>query len=458
MSSFEHSAQIDSVQTDRAQTDRVQADAAPIRDIVGIGIGPFNLGLACLIDPVEKVDAVFLDSRDGFSWHHGMMLEDATIQVPFLADLVSLADPTSEFSFLNWLKQTGRLYPFYIREDFHPLRSEYDAYCRWAASRLSSLRWGRQVESVEYSAQEDLFTVTAVTAEGVEVHRARNVVLGIGTAPHIPDGLRGLSGPVRHSAQYLDDRQEILEAGSVAVVGSGQSAAEIYLDLLESQPRHGYQLDWITRSPRFFPMEDTKLTLEMTSPEYTDHFHRLPEGLRDELTREQRGLYKGISMSLIDRIYEALYRLSAHARVPTALLTGTEVSAVQWDGDRDGYLLELRHRQLGESSRRRAEQLILATGYAAREPHVLAPVEHLLNRDDAGRLAVSRDYHVDSLGGRIFVQNAEEHTHGLTAPDLGMGAWRSSSILASVTGREIYPLERRIAFQDFGIPTTEAAR
>ena len=52
----------------------------------------------------------------------------------------------------------------------------------------------------------------------------------------------------------------------------------------------------------------------------------------------------------------------------------------------------------------------------------------------------------------MFVENAEEHTHGLTVPDLGFGAWRNSSILASITGREIYPLERRIAFQEFGVP------
>ena len=40
---------------------------------------------------------------------------------------------------------------------------------------------------------------------------------------------------------------------------------------------HGYRLNWVTRSPRFFPLEYTKLTLEMTSPEYVDYFHALPE-------------------------------------------------------------------------------------------------------------------------------------------------------------------------------------
>ena len=50
------------------------------------------------------------------------------------------------------------------------------------------------------------------------------------------------------------------------------------------------------------------------------------------------------------------------------------------------------------------------------------------------------------------MQNAEEHTHGFVAPDLGMGAYRNSVILAALTGREIYPVEKRVAVQSFGVP------
>ncbi len=89
-------------------------------DVVGIGLGPFNLGLAALTHELTDLDGVFLEARDEFSWHPGMMLEGATIQVPFMADLVTMADPTSRFGFLNHLKQIGRLYPFYIRESFYP--------------------------------------------------------------------------------------------------------------------------------------------------------------------------------------------------------------------------------------------------------------------------------------------------------------------------------------------------
>ena len=121
-----------------------------VHDVVGIGIGPFNLGpRRARARRWTTLDAVFLDAADEFRWHPGMMIEGATIQVPFLADLVSMADPTSPYSFLNHLKATGRLYPFYIRESFYPLRAEYDAYCRWVAAQLPSLRWGRRVVGLD---------------------------------------------------------------------------------------------------------------------------------------------------------------------------------------------------------------------------------------------------------------------------------------------------------------------
>lgn len=427
-------------------------------DLVGIGIGPFNLGLAALADPLPDVDAVFLDQADGFSWHPGMMLEGATIQVPFLADLVTMADPTSPWSFLAFLKATGRLYQFYIRESFFPLRSEYDQYCRWVADRLGTLRWGRRVTAVER--QGDLWEVTAVTADGVEKYCAKHVVLGVGTSPRVPQaftevlGAGGDTGPAVHTSQYLPHRDAIAAAGSVTVVGSGQSAAEVYRDLLDETDR-GLRVDWVTRSPRFFPMEYTKLTLEMTSPEYTDHYHALPQDLRDRLGREQRSLYKGISGDLVDDIYETLYRRSALGRqVPTTLLTDTEVVAARRDAD--GYVLTLRHAQLAEAGRpaeteHRTGALVVATGYGSSVPGFLDPVRHLVDLDDRGRFVVTRDYTVDR-DRRLHVVNAEEHTHGVTAPDLGFGPWRSSVILAAVTGREPYPIERRIAFQRFGLP------
>lgn len=220
--------------------------AAATHDFVGIGLGPFNLGLACLAEPIAELDGVFLESKPDFEWHSGMFLEGAHLQTPFLSDLVTLADPTSPYSFLNYLKEAGRLYSFYIRENFYPLRTEYNDYCRWAAAKLSSVRFGRTVTTVTYEESDGLYTVRTQTGE---TYRARHLVLGTGTPPYLPASCAGLGGDLIHNSRYLGAKESLQAKESLTIVGSGQSAAEIYYDLLSEMDAHHYRLNWVTRSP-----------------------------------------------------------------------------------------------------------------------------------------------------------------------------------------------------------------
>ena len=428
--------------------------AAPphVHDLIGIGLGPFNLGLAALADPISELDCLFLEARDRFDWHPGMLLDEATLQVPFLADLVTMADPTSRFSFLNFLKQTGRIYPFYIRENFLPHRREYNQYCQWVAERLDSVRFGQHVVSVTHDGR----TYVITTASG-ETHRTKRLVLGTGTTPHVPEPAReavaeavAVDGPVLHSSDYLARKDELVDRRSITVVGSGQSAAEVYLDLLTAQPDHDYQLAWLTRSPRFFSMEYTKLTLELTSPEYSAYFQSLSAEKRDRLLKSQQSLYKGVSGDTIDAIHEALYARSVSGAAETTLLTNTELRGVT--RTEDGYHLALHHVEQEEDYEMETDALVLATGYRAGVPSFLEPVRDRIRLDEQGRYAASSTFSVDHADREIWVQNGEEHTHGFVAPDLGMGAYRSSMILAAILGREPYPVEKRVAFQEFGVP------
>ncbi|HWJ66862.1 MAG TPA: SidA/IucD/PvdA family monooxygenase [Nocardioides sp.] len=421
-------------------------------DFVAIGLGPFNLGLACLTDPLrasDGLDGVFLEARDRFDWHPGMLLDDATLQVPFLADLVTMADPTSRWSFLNYLKQSGHLYPFYIRESFYPLRREYDDYCRWAAESLPSVRFGQQVTGVEHDG-----TSYVVSSASGETFRARRLVVGVGTSPRVPAPLQPVLGmpDVTHSADYLAHREALQQQERITIVGSGQSAAEIYVDLLGAAPEHGYELVWLTRSPRFFPMEYTKLTLEMTSPEYGAYHRTLPMETRDRLAREQRSLFKGISGDLVDAISDLHYQQRVSGDGPrTTLVTNTEVRGARvLDGG--GVELDLLHVETDEAFSVATGGLVLATGYGPTEPAFLAGVEDRIRRDARGRYDVAENYSVDVTGGEVFVQNAEEHTHSVLAPDLGMGPHRNAVIIAAMLGREAYPVEKRIAVQTFGVP------
>ena len=65
---------------------------------------------------------------------------------------------------------------------------------------------------------------------------------------------------------------------------------------------------------------------------------------------------------------------------------------------------------------------------------------------------MARNYSIDTGGHSIYVQNAELHTHGFVTPDLGMAAYRNSCIIRELLGREYYPVEKSIAFQEFAAP------
>ena len=416
-------------------------------DFVGIGLGPFNLGLACLTEPIAELDGVFLDSKPHFEWHSGMFLEGAHLQTPFMSDLVTLADPTSPYSFLNYLKESGRLYSFYIRENFYPLRVEYDDYCRWAAAKLSNVRFSTTVSEVSYDEDAEVYDVRT---EAGEVFRARRLVLGTGTPPYIPEACAGLGGDFIHNSRYVHHKQELQGKESITLVGSGQSAAEIYYDLLSEIDVHGYQLNWVTRSPRFFPLEYTKLTLEMTSPEYIDYFHALPEPTRYRLQSEQKGLFKGIDGELIDAIFDLLYQKKVGGgQVPTRLLTNSSLNTATYaDGT---YTLGLRQEEQGKDYELSSQGLILATGYTYAEPEFLKPIHERLRHDSHGNFDVARNYAIDTTGSGVFLQNAGVHTHSITSPDLGMGAYRNAYIIRELLGTEYYPVEKTIAFQEFAV-------
>jgi lysine N6-hydroxylase len=435
-----------------------------VHDAVAIGAGPFNLGFAALAGPAG-LDVVVLEAREGPQWHPGMMLEGTHLQVPFLADLVTMADPTHPLSFLAYLKEVGRLYPFYIREDFYALRSEYANYLGWAARHLP-VRYGHGVVGIEHDGEA--YRVTARTPDGPRTLRARSLVLGTGTEPVMPDAVPAAlcADPrVVHSSAYLPARERLSTAARIAVVGSGQSAAEVFADLLAGAGDHRH-VQWVTRSARFFPLEYTKPTLEMTSPDYIDHFTSLPQDVRDRLGAGQRGLYKGVNADLLNRIYDQLYEASVNGPAPATLRTATALDDLRErdahggeggsGGPRGPLVMSLRHGDDDGLHESEVDAVVLATGYGHHQPDFLDGVEDRLNRLPDGRWDVDRGYGIGRHGD-VFVQNAELHTHGFTAPDLGMGAYRNSVLVNRLAGREHYAVERRIAFQEFGTPGAHAA-
>ncbi|MFI6081747.1 lysine N(6)-hydroxylase/L-ornithine N(5)-oxygenase family protein [Streptomyces sp. NPDC051217] len=454
-------------------TDLSADDHDQPHDLVGIGIGPFNLSLAALADGVHGgVAATFFEQRPAFHWHPGLLLDGTTLQVPFLADLVTLVDPASPWSFLSYLRACDRLYPFYFAERFHMQRAEYDAYCRWVSEQLPGLHFGHQVDAVRWNAERALFEVdfTQLDKDGEvdALGRAytRNVALGIGTEPYVPEPLKLLAEtpavPVIHSADYLTHRERILDAEHITVVGSGQSGAEVFLDLLRARPAGAEKLHWLARTEAFAPMEYSKLGLEQFTPDYTSYFHALPERVRDELVPRQWQLHKGIDAGTIAAIHEELYRRTLRGGWPDAVLTPGVLVRTAGRVGATRVELHLEHAQQSGRSRLTTDAVVLATGYRERPlSRLLAGLDPYMRLDTSQRPRVDDRYRLmldPTVTGSVYVQNAERHTHGVGTPDLGLAAWRSATILNSLTGTEPYPLPRRTAFTSFGLDGQERHR
>ncbi|MFF1955746.1 lysine N(6)-hydroxylase/L-ornithine N(5)-oxygenase family protein [Streptomyces sp. NPDC058220] len=442
--------------------------SAGVYDLVGVGIGPFNLSLAALSDGAPGLRTLFLDAKPAFSWHPGLLLEGTALQVPFLADLVTMADPTSPWSYLNYLREHDRMFPFFFSERFHIPRREYDHYCRWVAEHLPSCRFDARVMELEWDESADAFAVTHRSAGGaVSRVLARRIVLGVGTLPVVPEPLRPLftpahAGRVLHSADYRTHRARLAGLNDVTVVGAGQSGAEVALDLLRHQDGDGAggpYVRWLARTPAFAPMEYSKIGLEHFTPDYIRYFRALPEERRERLVREQWQLYKGVSEETLGEIHDELYERTIGGTEPRAALhPGVAIVGVESEGD--GYLLTCRHTEQDELFEVRTSAIVSATGYAAARPAFLDAMAELVDWDDKGRYQIDGDYRValdPRVSGALYVQNAELHTHGIGAPDLTLGAWRAATILNAVAGRTVLRVPERAAWTTFGAPGVTAA-
>jgi lysine N6-hydroxylase len=279
-------------------------------------------------------------------------------------------------------------------------------------------------------------------------------VLGTGTKPHIPEKFHSsLGNNVFHSSEYKKRREQLEKEKSLTVIGSGQSAAEIFYDLLVRQPEHDYRLSWFTRSKGFYPMEYSKLGLEHFSPDYTHYFYQLPSSKKEKVLSNQSLLYKGISADTIAAIYDLLYERTSGGKEPNVRLQAlTELVSIETETDSDYHLTLYQHEQ-ERTQQIRSGGVILATGYAPYVPDCLKGMEALLQWDESGQLVIEENYQIKLETASehcLFIQNGELHTHGVGAPDLGLGAFRNAVIINQIVGKEVYSVESNNVYQQFG--------
>ncbi|MEV4641999.1 SidA/IucD/PvdA family monooxygenase [Actinoplanes sp. NPDC049548] len=399
-------------------------------DLIGVGAGPANLSLAALLVAEETIRLRLFEQRPSVSWHPGLLLPGAGLQVSHLKDLVTPVLPTSPHSFLAFLVQHKQFYRYLAAGYERPTRAEFDRYLRWVASRLPSIEYRSRVEAVDHDGSG--FVVTT----GGREHRAGSVVLGSGPVPHVPDFAQPLlSDTVFHASEYGYRRPHPHQR--VAVVGGGQSSAEVFLDLLDHDHRDPVL---ITRRSNLLPLDDSPFTNELFTPHYAMTFHGLDDSARHRLLAEQVLASDGVSIELLREIYRRMYQLQYTSETSARPVVRPQQELTGLRHGRRGWSLALRHTRTGEMREETADVVVLATGYRHDLPRYLDPLRDRI-RMEAGSPVVRRDFSLDwdgPEGSAIYLQNAARHSHGIADPNLSLLAWRSAVIANSVLGKELY--------------------
>lgn len=412
-----------------------------IHDIIGIGFGPSNIALAIALDERRqaggRLNALFIERQPGFVWHKNMLLDQAHMQIAFLKDLATLRNPTSRFTFVNYLHQKRRLQDFINLKTFYPSRHEFNDYFAWAAAQFEDqCLYGEEVFELlpeMRNGKVELLRVRSRDQDGLVHERlARNLVVSIGGRANIPDCFRPFRDDPRifHSHGYLEGIAANAQAQRIAVIGAGQSAAEIFMDL-QGRP-NAPQVDLIMRARAPKPSDASPFVNEIFNADFVDHIFNRPAAERSDILREFRHTnYACPDLEQIEQIFKLLYEQKVKGEERQRFLRRHEVKGVQaHDG---GIELRLHDINAGTETSAHYDAVVLATGYT-REQHkaLLAPLAHYLPGFET-----DRHYRLRSTEGfrpTVFLQGASEASHGLSDTLLSITAIRAGEILEALDG------------------------
>lgn len=403
-------------------------------ELLAVGAGPSNLALAVALEelaPGLARESVLLERDEEVSWQRGMLLPEALSQVSFLKDLVTLRNPRSRFSFLNYLHATNRLNEFVNMGSFVPYRVELADYLKWTADSLSlvDLQRGRECREITPVWTDGTLTGWDTHVADGEVIRSRYLVVGAGRDARIPDLLRTVNQErVIHSTQYLPRIAKLRKdlPYRVAVIGAGQSAAELFssvqTDLPECKPT------MVMRSIGLNYYESSKFNNELFFPSHVDKFFEARPEAREQMLKEMHHTnYSGLAPGTMDALYRSIYldRLSGRSRL--AMITMNDITDARDDGDE--IVLELTDRRTGETQELRTDLVLLGTGFSPEMPRM---VQEIAKSIGLSEIKVTRDYRLEidqPATAAVYLQGVNEATHGIADSLLSVLAPRANDIL-----------------------------
>jgi L-ornithine N5-oxygenase len=399
---------------------------------VGVGFGPSGLSLAvALAEHPAGLSHLFLERSAATNWHRGMLVPGAKMQVAFLKDLATFRNPTSRFSFVSYLHQTGRLAQFVNSRDFFATRQDFHAYLEWAETGVAGrVRRGAEVTGMQLDGD-----TVRVNVRGPHSVNARNVVISTGLVPRMPAGVDA-DQYIWHSSRFLDNFRAMAQPPRrVAVAGAGQSAAEIVRFIYDEVPDASISV--VLPSFGYTAADSTPFANRVFDPKAMDDYYAASEAAKETIWQCHKNTnYSVVDEGVIQDLHQRAYDDELSGRCRLKFLNMTRVLSAKLVGNDTRVtvysMLADRAHDLD------VDVLICATGYEPMDPaELLGELDAYCVRDDKGRYRVGRDHRLvtsPEVPCGIYLQGGTEHTHGLSSSLLSNIAVRSGEIADSIAG------------------------
>ena len=406
-------------------------------ELLAVGAGPSNLALAVALEelaPGLARNSLLIERDREVTWQRGMMVPGATSQVSFIKDLVTLRNPRSRFSFLNYLHDKGRLEQFVNMGSTVPYRAELASYHKWSAESLALVGLELARECVEIAPRRSGGTITgfrALMSDGESVE-SRYLTIAVGRDARVPEQLRGLAAErLIHSTQYVQRIAELPKgkAHRVVVVGSGQSAAELFLAVQADLPRCTATM--VMRSIGLAGVEHSKFINELFYSRAVDEFHAADPDARRRILREMHHTnYSGLSPSTITTLYEQIYLDQLNGDGRLEVISMHDITAAR---EQDGEaVLELTDWRTGLVRELRADVVLLGTGFQPEMPRLVRSLAEAVGQRE---ITVTRDYRMvldQPSTAACYLLGVNEATHGIADSLLSVLAFRAHDVVQDI--------------------------
>ncbi len=410
-----------------------------VLDVVGVGFGPSNLGLAIAIEehnhdrgPNPAITAEFIESKPEFGWHTGMLIPGTTMQISFLKDLVSQRNVRSRYTFLSYLTERGRLNDFINHQTFFPTRLEFHDYLEWAAGRVdATVHYGTRAVAVRD--EGDWLAIDVERDGGLSTVRARTVVLAGGLQAQLPLGITETARQF-HNHQLLTKIPKVPSTGNnrFVVVGAGQSAAEVTDYLHSTYP--DAEVHGVFAKYGYSPADDSPYANRVFDPAAVDDFYTAAPTVRQRLIDYHRATnYSCVDLPLIEELYAREYAERVAGKRRLFFRGASSVQSTVEDDN--GVRVTIEHHPTRSVEVLDCDAVVYATGFVPMPlPDMLGELFDV-GEFGADRPELTRDYRLRTareISGAIYLQGGTEHTHGLSSSLLSNVAVRSGEIVESI--------------------------